>query len=604
MSSNIVLKTLSVKSIPEIIEDLNTNFSQLYSLISIKGRQGLPGSPGDLGSPGKRGAQFTFLNLDDFAENFAIPANADEIDIDLINNAISENSALFFDKCVNSNDIVHLDYLVLPNGVVLQYNAATNNYESTYLKLYKAIDQLTQEQIIQLILQYSSAASSVQSVYSSIHKIVADDNPNAEVLNSTLTSNSIADISTSNSGTGYTAPNLIFVALQESIGVYGDDDTKAQIANVFGHAKDYHTLLQNTLAANKLSSAPKINNSPTLIAIQNLAASGMILGSKDSATLENFAHIRKNGDALEIMPYYVNDSSYIAANSIISISNALFKVASTNVSMHAKTSLSLFANNVESIKITAASIDLKHNLTFSKLATNQTNLVSIQANTGDAFVTQLKTTGAVVQNGNAVVIESLLYNFTESFVNNRLGISNSLTVAQYISNIVTPLAQQLNTLTQQVNAQSQTIATLTAKLAIFVKDGVIFPWRKPASQIPEGFKEVTDFAGKTLVGLDPTDTDFDTIGKLFGSKTHKLKVAEMPQHSFYTAVPSSQQSYPQLNANNSITTISNYGNDGNYVLGASIATPTVGKTNMLGGNVEHNNVQPSKVVMFIEWNPS
>jgi hypothetical protein len=152
MSSNIVLKTLSVKSIPEIIEDLNTNFSQLYSLISIKGRQGLPGSPGDLGAQGKRGAQFTFLNLDDFAENFAIPANADDIDIDVINNAISENSALFFDKCVNSDDIVHLDYLVLPNGTVLQYNAATNNYESTYLKLYKAIDQLTQEQIIQLIL--------------------------------------------------------------------------------------------------------------------------------------------------------------------------------------------------------------------------------------------------------------------------------------------------------------------------------------------------------------------------------------------------------------------------------------------------------------------
>jgi hypothetical protein len=194
-----------------------------------------------------------------------------------------------------------------------------------------------------------------------------------------------------------------------------------------------------------------------------------------------------------------------------------------------------------------------------------------------------------------------LYNFTESFVNNRLGISSSLTVAQYVSNIVTPLAQQLNSLTQQVNNQSQTIATLTAKLAIFVKDGVIFPWRKPASQIPEGFKEVTDFAGKTLVGLDPTDTDFDTIGKLFGSKTHKLKVAEMPQHSFYVAVPSNQQSYPPLTAANSITTISNYGNDGNYVLGSSIATPTVGKTNMLGGNVEHNNVQPSKVVLFIEW---
>ena len=146
---------------------------------------------------------------------------------------------------------------------------------------------------------------------------------------------------------------------------------------------------------------------------------------------------------------------------------------------------------------------------------------------------------------------------------------------------------------------SQTITN--AKLAIFTQGGVVFPWFKAVEDIPEGFKPVWNIAGKTIVGLDPNDTDFDTVGKLFGSKKHKLTTSELPKHRFKLAVPTGQKSYPQLNSNNFLVTINNQDNDGNYVLGGTTGEPTVGQSSEVGGDSEHNNVQPSIVANYIEW---
>lgn len=45
-----------------------------------------------------------------------------------------------------------------------------------------------------------------------------------------------------------------------------------------------------------------------------------------------------------------------------------------------------------------------------------------------------------------------------------------------------------------------------------------------------GFTWERTALGKVLVGIDSSDTDFNTIGKTGGEKTHTLSVSEMPSH--------------------------------------------------------------------------
>ena len=89
--------------------------------------------------------------------------------------------------------------------------------------------------------------------------------------------------------------------------------------------------------------------------------------------------------------------------------------------------------------------------------------------------------------------------------------------------------------------------------------------------------------------------------KIEAVKKHKLTTSELPKHRFKLAVPTGQYSYPPLTPNNSLATINNQGNDGNYVLGGHSAEPTVGQSSEVGGDLEHNNVQPSIVAHYIEW---
>lgn len=93
--------------------------------------------------------------------------------------------------------------------------------------------------------------------------------------------------------------------------------------------------------------------------------------------------------------------------------------------------------------------------------------------------------------------------------------------------------------------------------------------------------------GRTIVGLDASDTDFNTIGKVLGEKTHTLTVAEMPEHNHEQSLAGG-----------------NSGNSGNAAYSWSIPTnqyiytgdDLAGKT---GGSQAHNNIQPSFVVTYI-----
>ena len=81
--------------------------------------------------------------------------------------------------------------------------------------------------------------------------------------------------------------------------------------------------------------------------------------------------------------------------------------------------------------------------------------------------------------------------------------------------------------------------------------------------------------GKTLVGVDESDTDFKTSKLIGGEKTHKLTINEMPAHNhgingYWGTTGGGQISVGELNTGNLVTN----------------------NPNMSGGGQAHNNLQP------------
>lgn len=101
-----------------------------------------------------------------------------------------------------------------------------------------------------------------------------------------------------------------------------------------------------------------------------------------------------------------------------------------------------------------------------------------------------------------------------------------------------------------------------------------------------GFTWERTLVGMTPVGIDSTDTDFNTIGKTGGEKTHTLTIDEMPKHR-----------HTQISANSGSsgltgTTYSGLGwsTGNNEILGNAMQNT--------GGNQPHNNLQPYQVVAY------
>ena len=95
-----------------------------------------------------------------------------------------------------------------------------------------------------------------------------------------------------------------------------------------------------------------------------------------------------------------------------------------------------------------------------------------------------------------------------------------------------------------------------------------------------GFGEWERVKGKVLVGLDEEDTDFNTIGKIGGEKTHTLTVDEMPDHT-HTYSVTNQDGTEGWSKNG------NWNSSGTHTTGSS------------GGGQAHNNLQPYQVVGYM-----
>lgn len=100
-----------------------------------------------------------------------------------------------------------------------------------------------------------------------------------------------------------------------------------------------------------------------------------------------------------------------------------------------------------------------------------------------------------------------------------------------------------------------------------------------------------DLKGKTVVGLNDSDTSFNLLGKTGGEKTHTLTIAEMPSH---THKPSSSQ-YGQFSVHSTSTS---YGT-ADLAGGSQAYNAYVNETQPTGDSKAHNNLQPYIVLNYI-----
>lgn len=161
---------------------------------------------------------------------------------------------------------------------------------------------------------------------------------------------------------------------------------------------------------------------------------------------------------------------------------------------------------------------------------------------------------------------------------------SEFTRLQTLKDVQISLAGKANQ--SQVDDHETRIQLLELKTAPIQNGGIVWAWFRPVSEIPAGWKEALNIRGKTIVGLDPNDPDFSTLGSYFGTKKHLLTIAELPSHDH----PTAEYAGPPLpgSTSNHITAATN-----------GPATPRTGKT---GGDQAHNNVQPSIIAPFIEPN--
>ena len=122
-----------------------------------------------------------------------------------------------------------------------------------------------------------------------------------------------------------------------------------------------------------------------------------------------------------------------------------------------------------------------------------------------------------------------------------------------------------------------------------------------------GFTWERELVGLTPVGLNTADSDFDTIGKTGGEKTHQLKIEEMPSHNHTNTVSNSGAhthntwgTYQIAHASGSVrSTVTGSADEGRSnptdSNGNHTHTITINNT---GGGQAHNNMSPYKVVAY------
>ena len=131
------------------------------------------------------------------------------------------------------------------------------------------------------------------------------------------------------------------------------------------------------------------------------------------------------------------------------------------------------------------------------------------------------------------------------------------------------------------------VEVLEQKTAPIQNGGIAWVWRKPLEDIPEGWKECTDFRQKTIYGWDPNQAPFNILNTNVGSKTATINKENLPNINIGTNLYYSGGAYADdWPADN---------------IGSNITTDEV-KTKSLGEGKPIDILSPGRIVNFIEPN--
>ncbi len=168
-------------------------------------------------------------------------------------------------------------------------------------------------------------------------------------------------------------------------------------------------------------------------------------------------------------------------------------------------------------------------------------------------------------------------------------------------------------LTENINEMGvlEDIEWIKKVLVPVTNGGVIFIWNRPVSEIPDGYREVTILAGKTIMGFDSSltpDPDFSTLGATGGVKENTLTSANIPEHTHKMFVNESANIatnrinlFPDRNATYRGTGEGSADHD--YTISSSTTDPSLGNTGKYGTATPDpiDNLSPYRIVNFIEW---
>ncbi len=198
---------------------------------------------------------------------------------------------------------------------------------------------------------------------------------------------------------------------------------------------------------------------------------------------------------------------------------------------------------------------------------------------------------ALVEDFRGVRVE-LLDNNKIKYTIARLGDSNDYTNEE--------LYQMINDLKNDIKTLSSQITNNTTSGNIFLKSypvGSIYistSSENPGNIYGGTWEEYGK--GRTLVGVDSSDSDFSTVEKLGGEKTHTLTIDEMPSHNHVERMFLDQSGYFEVKPAG--YAYYKYSTQSSNVIGwtntqiSNINYWRIGDTEDKGGSQAHNILQP------------